>query len=213
VAPGSGVNLRRFSFSLRNRGSAKFRFLFIGRFLADKGLNELAEAAKVVLEQREDVEFAILGFKGDSNPTAILPSQLQAWEDEGLFLRLPRTEDVRDEICRADCVVLPSYREGTPRSLLEAAAIGRPIITTGVPGCREVVDDGRNGFLCEPGDHLDLKEKMELVLNLSRREYSAMSRWCRQKIELGFNEDLIIKKYSEILLEFNNKHSSKQLQR
>jgi glycosyltransferase involved in cell wall biosynthesis len=196
LLPGSGVSLRRFSYSPRNRGSAKFRFLFIGRFLADKGLNELAEAARAILEQREDVEFALLGFEGDSNPSAISPSQLQAWGDEGLFLRLPQTKDVRDEIRNADCVVLPSYREGTPRSLLEAAAMGRPLITTDAPGCRQVVDDGENGFLCKVRSSNDLLEKMLLMLNLNESQLAKMGLCSRKKAKREFDEALVINRYT-----------------
>jgi glycosyltransferase involved in cell wall biosynthesis len=106
------------------------------------------------------------------------------------------SDDVRSEIAAADCIVLPSYyREGTPRTLLEAAAMGRPIITTDAVGCREVVDDGHNGFLCQPRDAGDLAEKMERMLSLTHEQRSEMGLRGRAKMETEFDEQIVIRKY------------------
>ena len=107
---------------------------------------------------------------------------------------------MRSEITTADCIVLPSYyREGVPRSLLEAAAMGRPIITTDAVGCREVVDDGVNGFLCRVRDAEDLAKKMQWMLTLSQEERSEMGRRGREKIEREFDERLVIDRYLEVI--------------
>ena len=106
---------------------------------------------------------------------------------------------MRGEIAAADCIVLPSYREGLSRSLLEAAAMGRPIITTDAVGCREVVVDGVNGLLCRVRDADDLAEKMERMLVLSREERSEMGRRGREKIEREFDERLVIDRYLEVI--------------
>jgi glycosyltransferase involved in cell wall biosynthesis len=105
------------------------------------------------------------------------------------------SDDVRAEIAAADCVVLPSYREGTPRTLLEAAAMGRPIITTDAVGCREVVDDGVNGYLCKVRSAEDLAEKMEQMLSLSSERRSEMGQRGRAKMLAEFDEQIVIRKY------------------
>ena len=110
------------------------------------------------------------------------------------------SDNVSDEIARADCVVLPSfYREGTPRTLLEAAAMARPIVTTDSVGCREVVDDGINGFLCRPRDSFDLAEKLAQMATLSPGERKAMGLRGREKAERQFDERIVINKYLETI--------------
>ena len=105
------------------------------------------------------------------------------------------SDDVRNEIALADCFVLPSYREGTPRSLLKAAAMARPIITTDAVGCREVVDHGVNGYLCKVRGAEDLAEKMNQMLLLSPEDHIAMGLRGRAKMETEFDEQIVIGKY------------------
>ncbi|MBZ0094081.1 MAG: glycosyltransferase, partial [Sulfuricella sp.] len=109
--------------------------------------------------------------------------------------------DVRPHITAADCVVLPSYREGTPRTLLEAAAMGRPIITTDAVGCREVVADGVNGFLCQVRDANDLADKMEQMIGLSADKRTEMGKRGREKVEREFDEQLVIDAYLRTIRE------------
>jgi glycosyltransferase involved in cell wall biosynthesis len=118
---------------------------------------------------------------------------------EGVVHYLGVSDDVRAQIAEADCVVLPSYREGTPRTLLEAAAMARPIITTDAPGCRGVVDDGQTGFLCQVRDALDLAAKMEQMLTLTPAQRGAMGLRGRQKMENEFDEQIVIRKYLDVL--------------
>jgi glycosyltransferase involved in cell wall biosynthesis len=196
VLPGSGVDLNHFYFSTIDKPlSQPFRFLLIARMLRDKGVAEFAEAAKIIRQERPDVEFCLLGFLDSQNPTAISTVQMQAWVTEGHIQYLGSADDVRPEIEHADCIVLPSYREGTPRTLLEAAAMGRPIITTDAVGCRDVVDDGVNGLLCEVRSASDLSLKMRQMLNLSPQQRNEMGLQGRKKIEHAYDENIVIQTY------------------
>ena len=121
---------------------------------------------------------------------------------------LGTSDDVRVEIAQADCIVLPSYyREGTPRTLLEAAAMGRPIITTDAVGCREVVDDGENGYLCKVRDSGDLAEKMVRMLSLSPGQRAEMGQRGRAKMVAEFDEKIVIRKYLAAIEEIRVRRS------
>jgi glycosyltransferase involved in cell wall biosynthesis len=196
--PGSGVDLQKFAPRPLSH-SSRFRFLLIARMLWDKGVGEYVEAARLLRKQGLNVEFCLLGFLDVKNPSAISCAQMDAWVTEGVVRYLGVSDHVGDEIARADCVVLPSYREGIPRSLLEAAAIARPVITTDVVGCREVVEDGVTGLLCQPRDAVDLADKMGQMVSASRKERETMGRLGRRKMELEFDEKLVIDKYLDAI--------------
>jgi len=212
LLPGSGVDLVRFA-PLEGQGNSRrgsghqparpFRFLLIARMLWDKGVGEYVEAARVLRRAHPQletaVEFNLLGFLDVKNPAAISRDQMNAWVDEGVVKYLGSTDDPRPFIADADCVVLPSYREGTPRSLLEAAAMARPIVTTDVEGCREVVDDGINGLLCQVRSGEDLAKKMSQMLSLSDEEREQMGRAGRAKMERQFDEQIVIDRYLSVL--------------
>jgi glycosyltransferase involved in cell wall biosynthesis len=136
-----------------------------------------------------------LGFVDVKNPAAISKAEMDTWVAEGVVNYLGVSDDVREQIATADCIVLPSYREGTPRTLLEAAAMARPIITTDAVGCREVVDDGVNGYLFKVRDAGDLAEKMERMLSLSQEQRIEMGLRGRAKMEAEFDEQIVIQKY------------------
>ena len=176
-----------------------FRFLLIARMLWDKGVGEYVEAARALRQSHPQVECALLGFLDVKNPAAISRAQMNAWVDEGVIQYLGSTDDPRPFLANADCVVLPSYREGTPRSLLEAAAMARPIVTTDVEGCREVVDNGINGFLCQVRSGEDLAKKMAQMLSLSVEARLAMGRAGRAKMERQFDEKIVIDRYLAVL--------------
>jgi glycosyltransferase involved in cell wall biosynthesis len=125
--------------------------------------------------------------------------RVRAWEGEGLLRYLGKTDDVRPFLAQADCVVLPSYREGVPRALLEAAAMARPIVATDVVGCRDAVDDGSNGYLCRARDPVDLAEKMALVRKLELPDRLAMGSAGRAKVEREFDEQIVIGRYLQAL--------------
>lgn len=143
VVNGSGVDIRHFSPAPL---PAEVTFLLVARLLGDKGTREYAAAAKRIKALNPSVKFRLVGWI-DTNPDAIPRSELDGWIAEGTLEFLGKLDDVRPAIAASTVYVLPSYREGTPRTVLEAMAMGRPIITTDAPGCRETVADGENGFL------------------------------------------------------------------
>ena len=160
------------------------------------------KAARLLSPRYPYAEFCLLGFLDFQNPEAISEAQVNEWIVEGIVQYLGVSNDVRPEIVKADCVVLPVlFREGTPRSLLEAAAMGRPIVSTNSIGCRESVDDGVNGYLCIPGDSIDLSKKMERILQLDDAQRDEMGRSGRKKMELQFDEQIVIQKYFEAIKE------------
>ena len=202
--PGSGVDLSRFAFDATIRPSHSFRFILIARMLWEKGVGQYVEAAKILRREGVDAQWCLLGFLDVQNPAAISRQQMDEWVAEGAVDYLGVSDDVRSEILASNCVVLPSYyREGVPRTLLEAAAIGRPIITTDAVGCREVVDDGVNGFLCYPRDVLDLVKQMRRMINLSPSEQADMAYEGRKKVERQFDEQIVISKYLKAIEALN----------
>jgi glycosyltransferase involved in cell wall biosynthesis len=199
LLPGSGIDLHRFAVAPMPIANSKFRFLLIARMLRDKGVGEFVQAAKLLRDRWPYVEFCLLGFVDVQNPAAISRAEVESWVAQGFVKYLGVSDDVRNEIAIADCVVLPSYREGTPRSLLEAAAMGRPIITTDSVGCREVVDHGVNGYLCKVRHAEDLAEKMNQMLLLSPEQRIAMGSRGRVKMEAEFDEQIVIGKYLDAI--------------
>ncbi|PUA16910.1 glycosyltransferase family 4 protein [Glaciimonas sp. PCH181] len=203
--PGSGINMVHYQSALPiSLFSRSFRFLLVARMLKDKGVNEFVDAARTVRQRFPETEFQLLGFVDAENANAISARQIKEWEDEGLIRYMGKTDDVRPYLSAADCVVLPSYREGVPRSLLEAAAMARPIITTDTVGCRDVVDDQVNGFLCRVKDANDLAEKMIAMVELCPEDRLKMGEAGKQKVKTEFDEKVVIQKYLEVIGEVLN---------
>lgn len=198
VLPGSGIDLTYFSPRPQQSSGGPVVFLFVGRLLRDKGFAEYAEAAHLVRQRHPETEFRALGAIGAENRTAIPQYQIDAWIAEGTIRYLGTTEDVRPLLAEADCVVLPSYREGSPRTLIEAAAMGRPIITTDVPGCRDVVLAGKSAFLCDVRDAKSLAEVLSSFLALRPEDREAMGRAGREYMEDRFDEQIVIAAYREL---------------
>ncbi|MEQ6344627.1 glycosyltransferase family 4 protein [Vibrio cyclitrophicus] len=196
--PGSGADLSRFAVSPSNDDST-VRFLLIARMLYDKGIGHYVEAARELKAKYGDaVEFRLLGFLDVNNPSAVSKQDMQSWVDEGIVNYLGTSDSVEKEIAQVDCMVLPSfYREGVPKSLLEACAMGKPIVTTDNVGCRETVDDGINGYLCEPRSTSSLVEKLELMICQSHEQRLQMGLESRTKVENEFDEKIVINKYLE----------------
>ncbi|WP_198032254.1 MULTISPECIES: glycosyltransferase family 4 protein [unclassified Mesorhizobium] len=204
LLPGSGIDLVRFTPSSEARtGPGAIVFLLVARLLWDKGVGEFIEAARLVRQKMPGVRFQLLGFLDVENRTAVSRQQVEQWVSEGLIEYLGTTDDVRPFLRAADCVVLPSYREGTPRSLLEAAAMGKPLITTDVPGCREVVDHAVNGFLCKVKDHDDLASKMIEFAMMDDASRGRMGVEGRNKVERQFSETIVIAKYMQQIEELD----------
>jgi len=193
LLPGSGIDLERFAPVPQPDGPPVF--LMIGRLLRDKGVLEYAEAARRLRISHPQARFRLLGATGSANRSAIGEDTVKAWQDEGIIEYLGTTDDVRPHIAAASCVVLPSYREGAPRTLIEAAAMSRPLIATDVPGCRAVVDDGRNGYLCVVKDGASLADACARFLALTSDDRSAMGRAGRSKMEQEFDQALVAAAY------------------
>lgn len=194
--PGSGVDLVRFaSAPLPVNPVDAPVFLLVARILWDKGVGEYVAAARQVRKAFPRATFRLLGFLGSDNPSAVPWEQVDTWVKEGVVTYLGPTDDVRPHFADADCVVLPSYREGVPRVLLEAAAMARPVITTDVPGCREAVIDGETGYLCRPADEEDLAKKLRAFIALPTQSRVAMGQRGRAFVERNFDEHAVLDRY------------------
>lgn len=166
VVNGSGVNVADFNvlpLPVTVDQKVKISFLLIARLLVDKGIREYAEAAKIIKHKYPYVEFNLVGWI-DENPSAISQPELDQWIASNTLKYWGKLSDVRPAIAESSVYVLPSYREGTPRTVLEAMAMGRAIITTDAPGCRETVTDGDNGFLVEVKSVENLVKAMEKLI-------------------------------------------------
>jgi len=194
ILPGSGIDLTHFMPAEFSRNK-KFTFLLISRLITDKGIHEYVNAIKLLKSSGIDARFQLLGSKDPHHKRGIPLSVIDNWTDSGLVEYLGTTKDVRPFIKQADCIVLPSYREGTPRTLLEAASIAKPIITTDVPGCHHVVSHNYNGLLCKIKDAQDLAQKMETLVGFTDDALRSMGLNGRKKIETEFDEAIVIKKY------------------
>lgn len=195
LLPGDGIDLNRFAPTPLPPSNEPPVFLMIARLLRDKGVVEFAEAARKIRQTRPMVRFQLLGAIGVENRSAINDATLRAWVDAGDVEYLGTTDDVRPSIAAATCVVLPSYREGAPRTLIEAAAMARPIIATDVPGCRAVLDAGVTGFFCEARSAESLAEAVGTFLKLPYGDRKEMGLQGRAKMEREFDEALVLTAY------------------
>lgn len=196
LVPGSGINLREFQPSLFMKNKV-FTFLMVSRVLYDKGIIEYIDAIKALRAQGLNYRFQLLGGINEASGLGVPKTQVEEWVKEGLIEYLGVTDDVRSYIEDADCIVLPSYREGTPRTLIEAASMGKPIVTTNVAGCKETVIHGYNGFLCEVRNAQDLAAKMKTLAQTEAETLKKMGESSRKLAEAKFDEHLVISKYKQ----------------
>lgn len=199
LLPGSGIDLNRFAPAPMPAPDAPPVFLMIARLLRDKGVMEFVEAARQIKTRHPKARFQLLGAVGSENRSAIDRSALEGWVAEGVVEYLGTTPDVRPAIAAASCVVLPSYREGAPRTLIEAAAMARPLITTDVPGCRAVVEGGVSGFLCTARNADSLTDAVERFLALAPDAQRAMGAAGRAKMEREYDQALVVDAYRKAL--------------
>lgn len=195
VLPGSGIDLEQFAAAPYPPLDKEPTFLMIARLLRDKGLVEYVEAAKIVRAHCPEARFRLVGAAGTDNRTAISGAEVRSWESSHGIEYLGPVADVRPSIAAAHCVVLPSYREGAPRTLIEAAAMARPLIATDVPGCRSVVDSEVSGFLCAPRNAGDLAEACLRFLSLPRHAQVEMGFAARRKMECEYDQKIVIDAY------------------
>jgi len=201
LVPGSGIDLDHFAPAPMPPAQGPIVFLMIARLLRDKGVVEFVEAARQVRARHPQARFRLLGAVGSENRSAIDAATLRAWVAEGTVEHLGTLEDVRPAIAAAACVVLPSYREGAPRTLIEGAAMARPVIATDVPGCRAVVDRDVSGFLCEPRSADSLAAAMERFLALAPGARAAMGTAGRAKMVREFDQARVVAAYRAALAE------------
>ena len=192
IVNGSGVDLNLFPFSKLPK---KPIFLMLARLLIDKGVREYVQAAKIVKAKFPKAIFQLAG-RLDSNPSAISNDELKSWNNQGLIEYMGEISSVQKNIASCRFYVLPSYREGTPRSVLEAMAIGRPIITTDVPGCRETVMHGKNGLLVSPKNSKSLANAMMKLLRQTEKKTNSM---CRQSYILATRKYAVDKVNKDII--------------
>jgi glycosyltransferase involved in cell wall biosynthesis len=198
LVPGSGVDTEYFKPRQKSIGT-RVRFLFLGRIIGDKGIRELVAAASEVRSRRADVEVHVVGFADAENRTAFRSSELARWQSEGAVTFHPSTGDVRPLLADADCVVLPSYGEGLPRSLLEAAACGLPMIASNVPGCRDLVIEGITGLLCNPRDAASLANAFDRFLALSTEQRAQMGANARRLAVEKFSSQIVLGRYMDLI--------------
>lgn len=194
IVNGSGVDTTAFA-EVPLPKPPPLRFLLIARLLRDKGIYEYVGAARIIHKTYPQAEFHLVG-PIDTNPDAIRETEIRAWQDEGHVIWHGAQSDVRPSIAAAHVYVLPSYREGTPRSVLEAMSMGRPIITTDAPGCRETVEEGVNGFLVPVGEPELLAHAMERFL----RDTDLVSRMGAQSRRLA-EEKYDVRKVNAVMME------------
>jgi glycosyltransferase involved in cell wall biosynthesis len=205
--PGSGVDYHKFKPIIsRGKDPGHFIFLFIGRLIKDKGIFEFIEAARIVRKNFPHAVFNVIGpfWTQQLRNNTITKSQFQNWIDEGIIDYLGEKKDVRKFIAEAECIVLPSYREGTSNILLEASSMEKPVITTNTTGCKEIVEDGVTGYLCRVKDPDDLAKKMEKMLRLTDEQRMEMGKRGREKIIKEFDKQIVIETYLKTIRDIMN---------
>ena len=195
---GEGIDLNQYPYG--DTTPAPTTFLMVARVLKDKGYDEFVQAAKIVKQVVPDASFQLLGPVDTSNPAHVTPEELHRDIDAGYIEYLGTTNDVQSVVRRPGVVVvLPSYHEGMSRSLMEACAMGRPIITTDIPGCRETVDEGRSGFLVPVKDSRALADAMLRYIRLDDATKQSFCAAARERAERIFDVSIVIKAYKKIL--------------
>jgi len=202
VLPGEGVNVNHFApdFQTPLQKNGRFVFLMSSRLLKSKGVSIYADAARILKKKNIDARFELVGFFEKHHPDSLTIEEINRWEREGLLHFNGFASDVRPFLKNADCFVFPSfYNEGVPRGLMEAACMELPIVTALNRGCKEVVLNNSNGFLCNPNDPFDLADKMEKLMLLPEEERNRMGKNGRNLVAKKFNVDRVIQQYDSIL--------------
>lgn len=201
---GSGVDLNEFNYT-KPHTNDKIRILFPARILKDKGALEFIKVAQLLKTKWYDkVLFVFAGDCSSTNPTALNETELKENMIEDYLIWIGYRDDMKLQYIKSDIVVLPSYREGLPKSLIEACAIGRPIVTTDVPGCRECVKDGENGYLVQPRNAEELAEKIEILIK-DKNKRELFGKNSRIKAEKEFSIENVIEKHLRIYNSLSHK--------
>lgn len=201
VLHSEGIDTHWFSPRNSKNHNGAIRFLFAGRLIWDKGVREYVEAAKIIKQEYKGVKFEVLGFIDQSNPNSVPYELLEEWQKNKIVNFLGETTDVRSYLQRANCLVFPSfYREGVSRILMEAGAMATPIITTDNVGCKDIVQDGKNGYLVETKNVDQLVQAIERFINLSNEDKDLMGNLGRKMVTDKFSEKLILDQYERTIL-------------
>jgi glycosyltransferase involved in cell wall biosynthesis len=202
ILPGEGINTTHF-YPQTNKPVARsraFQFLMSTRLLKSKGVGVYVEAARILKIKHRDIRFELIGFFEKHHPDSISESELKYWQKKGIIHYSGFARDVRPFLRQADCFVFPSfYHEGIPRCLLEAAAMELPIITSLNTGCKEVVQEGVNGFLCAPNNARDLAARMEEMMALSADQRAGLGKKGRELVSTKFDIGRILLEYDKTL--------------
>ena len=201
LLPGSGVDLDHFKqIALPSTAGSAPRFLMVARLLREKGVREFVDASLLVRAVYPDCKFALLGPPDATSGRGVPREHIDEWVERGLIDYLGVTDDVRQHVAASDCIVLPSYyREGVPRSLLEGAAMGRPLVTTDAPGCRDCVDVNVNGYLVPVRDTHALGQALIRIAGMSDAQRQAMGAASRSKVEREFSEQRVMSAYMDVI--------------
>lgn len=200
LLPGEGIDTEEYK-QCATIPSEKIRFLLIARLLKDKGIYEFIEAAKIVKVRFPESDFLLAGGFDEGNPTAIKPIEVEQWISDGTICYLGKTDTIIDFFSQADVIVLPSYREGLSRLLLEAASCQKPLIATNVPGCQELVHENINGFLCEPGNTYSLVQAIEKMLSLNKTNRKNFGLQSRKIVVENFGKEKVNAIYLDAIQE------------
>jgi glycosyltransferase involved in cell wall biosynthesis len=204
ILPGSGIDLAHFAPAPMPADIDAPAFLFIGRLLGDKGVREFAEAARRIRAEKPGWRFQLLGDIDYGNRTGIGADELRQWVADGLIEHLGYSEDIRPHIAGASAIVLPSYREGLPRSLLEGAAMARPLIASDVPGNRQLVQHDVNGLLCEARDSGSLADAMLRFGSIALDRRVRMGLAGRALVEREYGVERVVTAYLDALTQLAN---------
>ncbi len=203
LIPGSGVDLKRFSFTPLPTG--KPVILMASRLLSTKGVRDYILAAKIIRGRGHDVIFQLAGDPDPSNPGSITIAEIDRWRSERIVEIIGYRNDLHTLLALSSIFVLPSYLEGLPKVLCEAASTGRPVIATDVPGCRDAVEPGVTGLLVPPRNSIALANALEILLTSNQLLYS-MSICGRARAEQLYNIDLIVQKHLDVYQELLSRH-------
>lgn len=204
ILPGSGIDLAYFTYE-EPVISKPLKVLMIARIIEEKGVREYVEAARQLKASGKEVVFSLIGSHDEGHARSINRLELDQWVSDGLVDYHKHSNEIKNHLLASEVVVLPSYREGTPRTLLEGAALGRALLASDAPGCREVVRDGYNGFLFRVKDAKSLASKVELYLSLSEDERLKLSMNSRKLVEETFDEKFVIQQYNRIISQIVDK--------
>ncbi len=205
---GCGVNTRYYTPQITDSERTGCNFLFLGRLLYDKGIKEYVEAAQIIVQKHHDIRFLVAGELDPHNPSTVSRADLHTWIQSGAIDYLGNLQDVRKAIGSSDCVVLPSYREAIPRSLTEAMAMAKPVITTDTAGCREAVQEGVNGLLVPVGNVRALADAMLRFASFPRATWIKMGQAGRLKTETELDDCLIARQLTDIINQARGSHQN-----